>query len=122
MQFIYLRVRKTHCSKKKIRLIKERGPYCARCHNLYEDSDSFTLDHIIPSYFGLKVSYYRKDTNLQLLCYDCQRTKNALEHAFHKRIDSRKNEYVLLMNGHALGIDPLTAALIEQSANTTTSN
>jgi 5-methylcytosine-specific restriction endonuclease McrA len=100
-KLIYLRVRKTHNSKKKIRLIEEHGPYCARCCTLYEDSDSFTIDHIIPRGLGLKQSYYQRPNNRQLLCYPCQRTKAVLEQSFTKRIDSKKNPYVLLLNGHA---------------------
>lgn len=102
-------VRKTHASKKKIKLIQERGPLCARCHTLYEDSDSFTIDHIIPRNVGFKQSYYVKSNNLQLLCYDCQRTKNALEQSFRNHwMNSRKNLYVLLLNGFA---NPLQAVM-----------
>lgn len=79
----------------------ETQGHCARCRELFEDPDSFTIDHIIPRGLGLKYSYYSKPDNRQLLCYNCQRIKAVLEQSFARRIDSRKNSYLLLLNGHA---------------------
>ncbi len=92
-------VRKTNGGRKKFRLFNERGPNCARCHGLYEDPDSFTVDHIIPSFMGLKLSHYKKDTNLQLLCYPCQRVKAILEQWHRDKYGIDKGSYTLLMNG-----------------------
>lgn len=104
-------VRKTNGGRKKVRLIKERGPYCARCHDFYEDSDSFSLDHIIPCFMGLKRSYYSKDTNLQVLCYPCQHIKAVLEQWYRDKFGINKGSYMLLMDGQST---PLEAALTEQ--------
>lgn len=113
-QFITLVVRKTNGGRKKVRIIKERGPFCARCRSFYDDSDSFTLDHIIPSFMGLKGTYYRKETNLQVLCYNCQRMKCRLEQWYRDKFGMHKGSYTLLMNGYNT---PLEAALAEQSSS-----
>lgn len=96
-----------HKKRVKLRLMYQRGSFCQRCKLFSEDPDSFTIDHIIPHKTGFKGSWYHKLNNIQLLCYKCNQTKNALENSFrHKWATgnnqyNRKENYIILLNGFA---------------------
>jgi hypothetical protein len=77
------------------------GAICQRCKLFSEDTDTFTIDHIIPHNMGFRGKWYRKFNNKQLLCNDCQRIKNAIEQSFRKKWNSRKESYIILLNGFA---------------------
>lgn len=94
--------------------MRQRGTICQRCKLFSEDPDSFTIDHILPRKIGFKGRWYRKFNNKQILCTDCNRIKNALETSFRKKWDSRKESYIVLLNGFAT---PQQAVEAMQRAN-----
>ena len=67
-------------SRVKTRIIKERGRTCQYCGTL---SDHLELDHIIPLWNGGS----HIDANLQLLCYECHKTKTISESMLRKTIN-----------------------------------
>lgn len=89
-------------------MMEERGAICPRCSIQCDNPDFFTIDHIIPRNMGFKEGWYRKPNNKQLLCSDCQRIKHALENAFRRKWESRKESYIILLNGFATPLEAIT--------------
>ena len=87
----------------------DRGSFCQRCKLFSEDTDTFTIDHIIPRRMGFPSKWYRKYNNKQLLCVNCQRIKNVVEDAHRKKCGIRKHSYIVLLNGFATPLEAIEA-------------
>lgn len=89
--------KKTNNGKRKLSMVQNTGPFCARCKQ-WKDIGDLTVDHIIPRKMGLQGGQYQTPENRQLLCTECQYLKCALEQWFKRRIDSRKKRYLLFID------------------------
>ncbi|MGC1133435.1 MAG: HNH endonuclease signature motif containing protein, partial [Nitrososphaeraceae archaeon] len=69
----------------KIEMIREQGPFCARC-NKWNDIRDLTIDHRYTEWMGYSKQYYQTLENRQLMCRRCHKLKVVMENAFRNRV------------------------------------